>query len=537
MKSGWTAIARCALPGMIVATLLFAFTSNKAFTIDDTLFLLEAQHLRVDPLHPTALTVVWDETPQRLSAVLANGPLMGYLLVPAVIRDKEWPSHLIEWIFLLIAIAGTASLALRMGLSRYASTMAALVLVTMPAVLGMAATAMPDVPAMAFGVIAVERTLAWRANRRLRDAVLLSLALALAILSRPHLAMLLPVCGVALWEINSVKKRRAVDWLPLPGAALVAVLAFVITRDPSPAGSDLHTTILHLLASPYWIAHHAIAYLSYWVSCVPIALHVICARGRRLPWWIAFLTLTLCVAIHDPHAGTPDKSWVAYFMAGAGALTLVQLILSARQSKSPLRYTLVAWLFIALPVICYVHIAPKYLLASAPAAAILIAGLLPEPRALRTLAHGLVIAASLTLGILIVRTDAAYAGLGRRAAREVIPKVERYKKTIWFAGHWGFQWYAQRAGAVGLSKSPPYPQLGDFLIVSTHSDGAALADDTSVVPGKRWVAGLPAAELLAHGRIAGEGAGFYSDTKGFLPWVWTREEELDSFPMWEITKQ
>jgi hypothetical protein len=35
------------------------------------------------------------------------------------------------------------------------------------------------------------------------------------------------------------------------------------------------------------------------------------------------------------------------------------------------------------------------------------------------------------------------------------------------------------------------------------------------------------------GRLLGDGAGFFSDVHGYLPWVWT-EGGIDTFLIWEV---
>ena len=64
------------LPALCLAAAALLPFRHKAFTIDDTLFLLQAQHLLVDPLHPTAFTAVWTDAPRRLSAIMPSGPVI-----------------------------------------------------------------------------------------------------------------------------------------------------------------------------------------------------------------------------------------------------------------------------------------------------------------------------------------------------------------------------------------------------------------------------------------------------------------------------
>src|SRR5678816_1830627 len=82
----WMSV-RTAAPGLFVAIMLLLPFYDKAFTVDDTLFLREAQQALAQPLSPAAFEVVWDlDVPIRGSAgLLITGPVTAYLLIPAVL--------------------------------------------------------------------------------------------------------------------------------------------------------------------------------------------------------------------------------------------------------------------------------------------------------------------------------------------------------------------------------------------------------------------------------------------------------------------
>ena len=140
------------------------------------------------------------------------------------------------------------------------------------------------------------------------------------------------------------------------------------------------------------------------------------------------------------------------------------------------RAILVAWALISLPIVIYVHMSAKYFVPSAPAVALLVALAARDVGA--RWARGVIrsgAAAGLGFGVLIVQADARYAELGRRvAAEEIAPRVARGQK-VWFAGHWGFQWYAERAGATILTRLPPFPGPGDAIVSGTNTHGSRLA--------------------------------------------------------------
>ena len=56
-------VLRCAARSLLLAALVLVPFADKAFTIDDPVFLTQAQHALVDPLHPSAFVMVWADPP------------------------------------------------------------------------------------------------------------------------------------------------------------------------------------------------------------------------------------------------------------------------------------------------------------------------------------------------------------------------------------------------------------------------------------------------------------------------------------------
>ena len=167
------------------------------FYLNELLMRLLPRH---DPLHPTAFPIVWTDVTARVSQIMPSGPVMPWLLMPAVyFGGAEWLAHAVQLALLLVAIATTVTLGLRLGLREKAAQAAGLLLATTPAVLGMAATAMPDVAAMAFGALGMERWLAFQSDRRWWQAGMAVVLLTLASLARSHLLLLVGVCGLFLY--------------------------------------------------------------------------------------------------------------------------------------------------------------------------------------------------------------------------------------------------------------------------------------------------------------------------------------------------
>jgi 4-amino-4-deoxy-L-arabinose transferase-like glycosyltransferase len=393
---------------------------------------------------------------------------MAYILLPLALAGwQEWAAHLLMLAFFATTIVGIGVLAKRLGLPPWTQRAAALLAASAPVALGMAGTVMPDIPATMFAVWGMERYIAWTQQRRLWTALAAVGLLSLAILTRINLLLLLPVASFA---------GRRLGWRSIPPLVLaiaVVFAAFVITRDPSPAGGTAASAAGGQLRFDRAM-YHLLALLIAALTTTPLVLALI-TRRRWEPAWILWL-----------------------------------------------------WLLIPLPIVAYIHFAAKYLVASLPATAILAAYGLERLR-YRRAALALATGFGTALGVAILRADASMSRMGRDAAIALIQPRVAAGERVWFSGHWGFHWYAEAAGAQPMSLDPPYPGPGDIVVSSTvdRPDGRAPR-----VPGillQTWGTQPAGGQVMS--RPAG--AGFYSDTWGLWPWSWGPSHG-NGFQVWRI---
>ena len=128
--------------------------------------------------------------------------------------------------------------------------------------------------------------------------------------------------------------------------------------------------------------------------------------------------------------------------------------------------------------------------------------------------------------MLVIRADGALADIGRRGAAEyVLPEVRKGER-VWFDGGWGFQWYAMQAGARPMTFGPPLPVAGDVVVVGL-TGGPCIAQCPKRRLLRQWIV------ADRGGRVLGDGAGFFSNGSGALPWAWG-ESELGRVEVWKI---
>ena len=535
------AFASSAASIVLAISVLLLFL-QKAYTIDDVTFLLQAQHALTDPLHPTAFEMVFHGERIRLSRELVTGPVMAYLLIPSVLLDgAEWVTHLIQAVLLACGAFFTSALSLRMGLTRSQAAIAAAVVVVSPAVLAMAATGMPDGPAMVFGLVGIERMVAAHQERRTGSAAVGSLFLVIAALSRPHALLLFPVAALLLLDLGKsdsagrgiLRKVVTPEFLWL-AAGIVCWAAFVVlTRDPFSGDSIVDTPVRRATGNK--VMFNLASFVLHWAVGFPLAVMWPLVRGRDF-FDMRRTRITFLVGL----LGSMYGNFLRFGLIQGGIAiviichsfdVLVDIVRHSWRNRGHGNLGLAAWLFIGTVTASYVHLPEKVLVPSAPAMAILVASQVPAQigalakRRLAAALFGATIVASFVLGVLIITADTSLAENGRQGGKTVAFYRQRGER-VWIDGGWGFQWYAMSAGANVMAKTPPFPTTGDVVVTGPTSHLLQKSSMNRTLIYRRIFPG-------SGGQLFGDGAGFYENTVGPWPWL-PNEGSLGSIEAWRI---
>jgi hypothetical protein len=522
----------CSLPALILSAACLLPYLNKAFTIDDPDFLFQAQQIRKAPLHPMALEMCWVEDTMCGTAaqVMPGNVLMSYCLVPfASLARPEWLVHLMQILVLWCGIATTVSLAFRFGFGSFAARAAGLLVAATPPVLAMASTAMPEILAMSLGVIGIERLVAWKEEGKVFNGVVSALALGLAPIARVHLVFLWPIAVVLLgddariFDMRSwiaLPKRR---WIPLIAAAFVTVAAFALTHEP---GSGLKPT--HMFLRPENAHHNLRSYLIYWILAMPLGLGWFVLRNWRVRLWLLALGLGLPVVWevwihHEP------VFWTT-LCAGVGGVVLMDVLRWSYQSRDQWRVACALWLLVPLVALPYIHFPVKYLVPCAPAAALLIADILPTVRWRMAAVFGIVLAGTI-FGSMVLRADYQFAEMGREAAARLIAPRVAAGDRVWVSSGFGLHWYALKAGAKVL-RSDDVPAPGDYLVRGEMEGYAGRFKRLPpAVRVETFTVGGPGGRTMS----ARDNAGLYSNGWGYgdLMWAWGTGE-WNHYELWRF---
>ncbi|HEU5248374.1 MAG TPA: glycosyltransferase family 39 protein [Thermoanaerobaculia bacterium] len=509
--------------GLLVAVLTAAALlpfADKAFHIDDPLFLKAAEQIQSKPLDFYGFNVNWYGIEQPMSMVTKNPPLASYFLAVAA-AVAGWSEIALHTAFLLPAVAaalGTWTLARRLTAR---PAVAALAAVATPAFLVSSTNLMCDTMLVAFWVWAVERWMRGIETRRAGTLILAGALMAAAALTKYFGIALLPL----LLVYGLARTRRPGVWalaLLIPVAALV--LYQVWTKDAygrgllADAAAYARSVRPHGGSPPHWKFFVGLsftggclasaAFLAPWLWSGPAL-----AVGGLLCVAATALLSTIQATRHWPPELTVQL--VVFATAGAAVLALGLLdLVRFRDANALLLFLWIAGTFV-FAVFFNWSTNVRSLLPAAPVVGLLVARRV-EARApaARLILAPLALAALLALGV--ARADAAHAGTARVAASRIV--ADGGSGTLWFEGHWGFQRYMERAGARPLDVRS-HVRPGDRIAVPANNTNLLSLPRDAVTARNEIL--LPITGLL--GTMSSElGAGFYVDSWGPLPFAFGR---------------
>jgi 4-amino-4-deoxy-L-arabinose transferase-like glycosyltransferase len=528
---------------LILGALWLPFV-GRAFHIDDPLFIWAAKHIQTHPWDPFGFSVNWYGGDMPMAEVTNNPPLTCYYLaaVGSIAGWSEVTLHLAMFLPGLAAALGMFVLARRFCGHPLIATCAG-ILTPVFAVSGV--TVMSDMTMLAFWIFAV---VLWLKGLETRSHALLASAgvlIALAALAKYFAIALIPLLlGYAL-----LKERRVGWWmvhLLIPVLVVAAYeattrhlyghgLLFVAARVATEADTGFGKfNLVKLLVNTAFAG-----------GCVASVLFFTMRLWRPQTWLVGVLVAAgLAWAIaSSPMLGffqlpaSDGARWTlaiqvgVWAIAGAGLLTLG--IADVRRHRNAESLLLAAWLIGTYLFAGFVNWSTngRSILPMIVPAGILIARRLEErPQVGRgRFAPGVVVplAAAAILSFAVVRSDSAFADAARAGASLISQKYADASRTIWFQGHWGYQYYMEQLGAKPMdvtrwslankANATPWSLTpGDVVAFPTNNTNFYSIPPEWITV--RDVIDLPSSEWLATANKV-VGAGFYGDRHGPLPFA------------------
>ncbi|MGO8794939.1 MAG: glycosyltransferase family 39 protein [Candidatus Sulfotelmatobacter sp.] len=515
--------------------------SGKAFNVDDTLFLFAAKQILKRPLDPYGFQLVWNTSLERMYDVTKNPPFTCYYAA-LVGGTAGWSERAFHLAFLLPALG------LVLGIYRLARRctrfplLAALAALLTPGVLVSATSVMCDTMMVALWVWAV---ILWvEGLAPLKDSYLLAsgFLIAASVLTKYFGLALVPL----LLVYSLVRLRRVGSWavyflIPILSAVgyelwtaglygrglIFDAVKFAGTQREFQQGSTMAHALISLsfvggctltaltLMPLLWSWKQILAgILASGIAAAPLMFNWVdygarvggelAAQSIREHWALISFQVTLCI------------------LSGVSVLGMAIAEVWAKK-KDPESWLLALWVVGTWIFAGFLNwtVNARSVLPLIPAAGILIfrrldrlPGILTPSRSLVAVS-GLAIAGLLSFSI--TASDVAWANSAREAAHLIYQKTRAERGTVFFLGHWGFQYYMQALGFIPGDEMNPRFRPGDLVIVPMNNT------EIVATPPQVDFIELNHLELLPDNLVTtmswGLGAGFYSSNWGPLPFV------------------
>ncbi len=495
---------------------------NRAFHVDDPLFIWIARQIVKHPSDPYGFNLNWVSFTQPMSIVMQNPPLCSYYIAAVAIVSgwSERSLHLAFLVWAVLSVLGTFAIARRFCRGPVYATL--LTLFT-PAFLVSATSVMCDVMMLAFWVWALEFWLAGLDRQQSWRFLVSALLISAAALTKYFGITLVPLLAV----YTLARTRR----FALPLVFLLIPIAVLSNYDfftEQQYGHGLFsaaTTVSSAISSVTRPSHLAqlLIGLAFTGGCFFSAIFFWPLFEKRLFLLAATLTAAFTVAfkffiISWVYLETSEAvvSLQGGLFAAIGTIFLVLAIFDLIQHKNTDSLLLLLWIFGTFFFATFFNwsITARTLLPMTPAVVILTirqferqnAGHFPRWRILPAAISSLV----------IVSADYQQANCGRTASHFFEQRYRNEPHTTWFQDHWGFQYYMEQWGAKVFDRQNPRLEHRD-MIVGPFSDVTPIPVSAGeVLSHDEWkFRRLPYVSTSA----LGSGASFYSSFGGPLPWV------------------
>jgi hypothetical protein len=458
------------------ATVLFLLPFiGKAFHIDDPMYIWPAQQILLHPLDPFGFPVNWYGIWANMSDVTHNPPLDSYFIA-LIGLFAGWSEVALHLAFLFPAVAvtlGTYILARRLCRQPLA---AALAVVAAPVFLVSSTNVMCDTLMLAFWVWAVHY---WREGLQKEDPwriVLSAFLIALSALTKYFGISLIPLLAVYALAL----RKRPGLWVPplfLPVVILIGyqwwtqvlygrgLLLFAVSyANDRSIGKGIFAQD-RLLAGLTFLGG----------GMLPTLLLGPVTWPKRI-WAAGFAAVILAVVLGGWSLDVGAQ--VGAFAAGGIAmLGLAIADLWERRDADSLLLVLWATGTFLFTVVFNWTVSGRAVLPLVPAVAILLIrrlDVLNGEKEYRRWKVAVPLMLSAGAALWVCWGDTRLANAQREAAawvRETIRARNSYG-TVWYKGHWGFQYYMNAIGAHPVDYERSVLQLGDWMVIPSHNTNA-----------------------------------------------------------------
>lgn len=511
-----------------ITVIPFLFFMNKAFNIDDPVFIWPAQHILESPLDPMGLVVNWFGTAEPMYEFHHNPWLVNYYLAlfGAVFGFGEVAMH---GAMLLVSLAFTLGVyQFSLPLTRWPTTAVFLVWTT-PVVLVSAHTVMSDMPMLAAYVWAL---CFWQRGMEGKNWNLWICALLICV---SGFSKYFGFTGVPLMlAAGLLYKRRLGAWM-LP--FLTPIVALFLYRmvsqnlyavDAMGAAASFAGTLTEESEAIGFLYRLCYGF-TFAGACVGTAC-IAALPFLKKQHWAGLLVMLVALGFFFSQNWLADMAsipaenhmWILVQCVLAGTLAFVLLFLlpslwkMAPNGETAILVLLLggAWVF---STFVNWSVNGRTILPMAIPAVLLVMRYCEAQKAASMLRPTFlaVMLLSACLSLLVLMASNAFSNSQREAADIIKANFEKYPGKVYFQGHWGFQYYMEEHGFTCLDLENHKLQQGDLMIVPTGLSGVFKTEDSVKLMGSMQVATLPMLATMERG----VGAGFHWHGMGPLPYA------------------
>jgi hypothetical protein len=461
---------------------------HQAIQGDDVIYLTEAEHAQIEPLHPMHAREMFRGQMLDMRGH-SHPPLNGWILggLIAVFGEvREVPFHLAYTVFSLIAAMAMWSLARRFSKQPFLAT---LLFCAVPAFVVNGNSFESDLPLLAFWMSAVALFVYGVDRQSVWPLAGSMLTAALAGLTAYQAVFLTPILGVYL-----LQHRR--EWIPAWVATLAAPAMLLSWQlwERATTGVMPATALAGNLKSynfeSFAMKGPAAAALLVHLGWIVSPLIVLAAIRNASRWqWIAAGLAAIGAALHDPN----PLFWLSI---GCGVWLLAWSI----------GRDFLGWwglIFFAGAIIVFFAPSARYLLPLAAPVAILTANAVSP----RIAIAGIALQFALSLGLAIVNYQHwdAY-----RQFAETLRK-DAATRRLWINSELGFRFYLESEGGLLLGKDQAI-QPGDLIVTSALANPLPVGMPTAPLSQSEIRPAIPLRLISLSGRSA-----YSSHSAGLLP--------------------
>lgn len=526
---GHNDLARVGLAVLLPIFCLLPFL-DKAFNMDDPMFVWSAQQILKDPFNFYGFQVNWYGFHfDQADLINQNPPGVAYYLAAAGSLLGWRESSLHAAMLLPAAAVGWGCYRLAQHLCSFPLT-ATLISILTPVFLVSAGTLMSDVLMLAFYIWAIVWWIRGLEFNRWRCLALAGFLVALASLTKYFGLSLFILLGAYAW----FHKRRMGKWLFYLFVALVPIVVFEFY---------VHHLYGHGLINNafYYPTYYRVLGLSQlFVGIVFLGgcfISLIFYAPRLWPLrttQVAGVILLAIVPLLSLTSGG-DKwekgwffiHWAVFLVAGLQILALT--ILDIHQRRDAVAWLLAFWVLGVLIFAVFINwtVSGRSLLPMLPVVGILAARRL-ENQGIVPVADWRWIAPPVLAGILAVTVlaqDAAWANSIRVTSQRLMREYGNTSSgnTVWFQGAWGFQYYMQQQGAQKIQYDHFAVHAGDFIVIPMSGNNLSIPHQAEIQRVVEWR--IPVSQYVITMNLK-RNAAFYSSVFGSFPYFFGSAEDV-----------